>query len=134
MLFSVTFVFFTSLSLALGTLFAAQNLHNHLLQQILHCPLSFFDTTPVGRLINRFSSDVDVVDNTLPMNLRSWITTFYTVGLHLSPIWVCVKLSGIVIQWLPPGVSHNPGENVCYSCVGKSPASVHLSLMVIQRR
>ncbi|CAG2221076.1 ABCC3 [Mytilus edulis] len=41
---------------------ASSKLHQKMLRCIMHCPMSFFDTTPVGRIINRFSSDIDVID------------------------------------------------------------------------
>ncbi|CAC5413633.1 ABC transporter C family member 5,Canalicular multispecific organic anion transporter 1,Multidrug resistance-associated protein 6,Putative uncharacterized protein YKR104W,ABC transporter C family member 8,Multidrug resistance-associated protein 1,Cystic fibrosis transmembrane conductance regulator,ABC transporter C family member 12,ABC transporter C family member 14,Canalicular multispecific organic anion transporter 2,ABC transporter C family member 7,Putative ABC transporter C family member 15,ATP-bindin len=41
---------------------ASSSLHQKMLRCIMHCPMSFFDTTPVGRIINRFSSDIDVID------------------------------------------------------------------------
>lgn len=49
---------------SLGCLFAAQKLHNEFLQ-ILHKPLSFFDTTPIGRILSTFSRDIDILDNCL---------------------------------------------------------------------
>jgi ABC-type multidrug transport system fused ATPase/permease subunit len=49
---------------------AAGHLHQSMLTNILKSPMSFFDTTPSGRIVNRFSSDVAVVDNNLPQTLR----------------------------------------------------------------
>lgn len=57
----------TSLIFAIGCLRAARDLHNKLLNNVLRLPMAFFDTTPLGRILNRFSKDVDVVDNVLPM-------------------------------------------------------------------
>jgi ABC-type multidrug transport system fused ATPase/permease subunit len=54
----------------IGTLNAANILHKKVLQNILRNPGQFFDTTPVGRILSRFSKDIDVLDNTLPGNLR----------------------------------------------------------------
>ena len=41
---------------------ACKVLHENLLNNVLRAPMSFFDTTPVGRIIHRFSKDVDVLD------------------------------------------------------------------------
>ncbi len=38
---------------------AASNLHNTAFHKIMRSPMSFFDVTPVGRTINRFSKDLD---------------------------------------------------------------------------
>jgi ABC-type multidrug transport system fused ATPase/permease subunit len=41
---------------------AASRLHEQLLASILRQPVSFFDRTPTGRILNRFSHDIDQID------------------------------------------------------------------------
>lgn len=57
--FAATKVIFVQLA----GLRAARLLHERMLRMILGAPTSFFDITPVGRIVNRFSSDMELVDN-----------------------------------------------------------------------
>ena len=57
--------FVTFLRAILGAIFgvrASTKLHGNLLSSILHAPLSFFDTTPTGRILSRFSQDLYSID------------------------------------------------------------------------
>lgn len=45
---------------------ACRRLHDGMLDRVLRFPMSFFDVTPSGRIINRFSKDVETLDSTLP--------------------------------------------------------------------
>ena len=65
-----------TITVALTTLNGSKKMHQHLLRRVLQGPMAFFDTTPLGRIVNRFAKDVDVCDNTLPQNLRQWSSTF----------------------------------------------------------
>eukprot|EP00898_Chlorokybus_atmophyticus_P007059 jgi/Chlat1/7354/Chrsp59S06974 len=61
-------VFFRSLQIALGGLRAAKTLQERLMNTVMRLPLVFFDTNPLGRILNRFSKDTDDVDYTLSQN------------------------------------------------------------------
>nr|XP_025746236.1 multidrug resistance-associated protein 7 isoform X2 [Callorhinus ursinus] len=55
---------------AAGTLQAAATLHRRLLCRVLMAPVTFFASTPTGRILNRFSSDVACADDSLPFMLN----------------------------------------------------------------
>jgi ATP-binding cassette subfamily C (CFTR/MRP) protein 1 len=58
---------------------AARSTHDNLLENIMKLPLSFFDTTPLGRIMNRFSKDQYTVDEVLPQSFIVYIRTLFTV-------------------------------------------------------
>lgn len=52
-------------ALAIGSVRAARVLHAGMVTAVLRSPLSFFDTTPHGRVVNRFTQDTQTVDESL---------------------------------------------------------------------
>ncbi|KPM08018.1 ABC transporter sub-family C-like protein 7 [Sarcoptes scabiei] len=69
---SLQIIFLTSgwISIVSGSLHASKSLHRKLLASIAHAPMNFFDTTPIGRILNRFSKDIDVLDNYMQLFIR----------------------------------------------------------------
>lgn len=76
---SVGTTFFSSLIVSLGGLRCSQVLHNALLHSNLRWAMEMFDITPLGRIVNRFSKDIDTIDNVLPFNIRVVISQAYMV-------------------------------------------------------
>ncbi|KAI0541231.1 ABC transporter [Xylaria digitata] len=56
-----------------GGWFAARTLHTNFIKAIMNVPLSWFKTTPVGRIVNRFSRDMASLDTALVGMLRMTI-------------------------------------------------------------
>ncbi|EFR04178.1 canalicular multispecific organic anion transporter 1 [Nannizzia gypsea CBS 118893] len=72
---------------------AGSNLHKDILAVVVNAPLSFFGSTDIGVTINRFSQDIQLVDNELPMALLNWLlTVFLALGqvilIIISSPWV----------------------------------------------
>ncbi|KAJ7517215.1 hypothetical protein O6H91_21G014900 [Diphasiastrum complanatum] len=64
-------------SYAYGGLRAAFHVHEKLLQNIIKAPVSFFDQNPKGRILNRFSSDLYAVDDSLPFTANNLLANVF---------------------------------------------------------
>ena len=60
-----------------GGLAAAAGIHKNMLAAILHAPTSFFDTTPSGQILNRFTMDMKDIDEALVMTLSSALSLIF---------------------------------------------------------
>ncbi|KAI0693122.1 ABC transporter [Cytidiella melzeri] len=77
---------------ALLTNYASMDLHKDAIERVMHAPMSFFETTPLGRIMNRFSKDIDTVDNMLGDSLRMFFST-------LSNILGTIIIIAILLPW-----------------------------------
>ena len=63
---SLLFTLISSFCFYLAALKASENLHDQMTKAVMKAPVLFFDTNPVGRVLNRFSKDVGCMDDILP--------------------------------------------------------------------
>ncbi|XP_074103395.1 multidrug-Resistance like Protein 1 isoform X2 [Cotesia typhae] len=96
------FVLIAQLVMAIGCLQSSKQLHSELLFGILRLPIGFFDTTPSGRLLNRFGKDVDVIDNALPATLRAWL--FCLAGVIATLVVISYSTPIFIAVIVPIGV------------------------------
>lgn len=73
------FSIFCDLFPQIGCLRAAILLHLSLLFGVMRAPLKFFDKTPTGRILARFSKDIDVLDTGLPEQISTVVYCLYEV-------------------------------------------------------
>ncbi|KAG2227320.1 hypothetical protein INT45_004275 [Circinella minor] len=102
------YVLITSLNIIVGTLRfvfiylgglrASRNLYERLLHRVFRAPLRFFDTTPVGRILNRFSKDFETIDSSIPNDIMNFFTTILIVVSIV--IVVCTVVPIFVIPML----------------------------------
>ena len=89
---SIAFTAANSMLFAQAGLAAAGSLHEAMLKRVLRAPLTFFDSTPVGRVLNRFTADVAVLDKDLPSAASS------ASGL-LFRIVATLIVQAIILPW-----------------------------------
>lgn len=83
----------------LGGIRASSLLFRRLLWDVARSPIGFFEQTPVGNLLNRFSKETDIVDVDIPDKLRSLL--IYTFGLLEVSLVVAVATPLAVMAILP---------------------------------
>lgn len=66
-------------ALNMGGLTASVVLHKVLLYGVLHSPMAFFDTHPIGRILGRFSADIEAVDDDLPWDFGEGMYCLFEV-------------------------------------------------------
>ncbi|CAB3994460.1 multidrug resistance-associated 7-like [Paramuricea clavata] len=96
---NTVFTFFRAFLFAYGGVHAAQVIHEKLLKSILRAPISFFDVTPIGRVVNRFSSDTYSIDDSLPFMMNIFMAQLF--GVAGTICITCYGLPWFLVVLLP---------------------------------
>ena len=86
--YEMAMTFITFLLWCLDGRRASEKVHGMLIRALCGAPTRFFDTTPLGRLISRFSKDMNSVDQQLPNMIEVFMGTF--VDLLVALIVICI--------------------------------------------
>ena len=93
------FSFMRAFLFAFGGVVAARAVHQKLLKSVVRGKIVFFDTTPIGQILNRFSSDLSTVDDNLPFILNIFLANLFGV---IGPLAVTVyALPWLLLLLLP---------------------------------
>ncbi|KAI9890890.1 MAG: hypothetical protein M1814_003529 [Vezdaea aestivalis] len=80
-----------------GSLAASFTIHNRLMNAIVRAKFSFFDSTPLGQLMNRFSKDLEAIDQEVaPVAIG-------TLHCFASVVTIVILISAITPAFLIPG-------------------------------
>ena len=71
---------------------SSKNLHNSMFGSVLGTRIRFFDLNPLGRVINRFSKDIGLIDDTIPMTCLDF-GHVNSVLIWLNVSKLCVTLT-----------------------------------------
>ncbi|KAG0040947.1 hypothetical protein BGZ82_005498 [Podila clonocystis] len=88
----------SSLCTILGGLKASRAMHEQLLHKITHAKVRFYDTTPLGRITNRFSSDMSSVDEDVSMGI------YYLFSSVVTLVGIIIIISVNMPVFLIPAV------------------------------
>ncbi len=107
---AVVLTFFKSICIALCCLRGAKLLHIRMLRRVIQAPMRFFDTTPIGRVLNRMSSDTAAIDSNLQSKLMVQVpvgvsSCSNTGSIRDDPYWISRENSG---NLQPPSVRSIP--------------------------
>jgi ABC-type multidrug transport system fused ATPase/permease subunit len=97
---------FHIVTVVLGGARCAKNVFLAMLQSVLIAPVSYFETTPLGRILNRFTYDVEVIDVTLTESMSilmiaaGWFTTGVVVMVSIVPYVALALLPVTTIYWM----------------------------------
>ena len=96
------FILIAVIVITIGTLKASIRLHKDLLSRILCSTMAFFDTTPVGRIINRFSKDMDEIDLMIPTHIKDILSDMFSV---IGTLFVVCYATPIIIAIVIPMIA-----------------------------
>ncbi|XP_042053681.1 ABC transporter C family member 5-like [Salvia splendens] len=125
---SSCFIFIRAVLVATFGLAAAQKLFTKMLRTVFRAPMSFFDSTPAGRILNRVSIDQSVVDLDIPFRLGGFASTTIQllgiVGVMTQVTWQVLLLvvpMAIACLWMQKYYMASSRELVRIVSIQKSP-------------
>lgn len=89
--------------LNLSILAASKSIHEDMIQAMVRSPGSYFDSTPSGTLVNKFSNDLKVIDNLMIfcfINVLEGPAIFFIAVVNLCQINILMILPTIVVVFL----------------------------------
>ncbi|KAH7349425.1 metal resistance protein YCF1 [Plectosphaerella cucumerina] len=111
---------------------ASRKLHERMANAIFRSPMSFFDVTPTGRILNRFSSDIYKVDevlartfNMLFVNVARSAFTLVVISVASPPFIALILPLGLTYYWIQRYYLRTSRELKRLDSVSRSPIYAH---------
>ena len=130
----VVFSFIANLYTTHLGLRAGKKLHENMINKIVYAPMSFFDSTPLGRIQNRFSSDVSEADNSTQFALGLFLgcafemlATLIIVGVQTPYTLVCFVPILTVFYYTQAYFRYSSRELKRLEALSRSPLFSHFS-------
>ncbi|KAI7803545.1 putative multidrug resistance-associated protein 1-like [Triplophysa rosa] len=127
-------IFGTTVAISLGGIIASRHLHLDLLNNVLHSPMSFFESTPSGNLLNRFSKEIDAIDCMIPDGLKMMLGYVFKLLEVCIIVMLATPFAGLIILPLTLLYAFVQSFYVATSCqlrrlesVSRSPIYTHFN-------
>uniref|UniRef100_A0A6Q2XRI0 ABC-type glutathione-S-conjugate transporter n=1 Tax=Esox lucius TaxID=8010 RepID=A0A6Q2XRI0_ESOLU len=127
-------IFGTTVAISLGGIIASRHLHQDLLSNVLRSPMAFFEVTPSGNLLNRFSKEVDAIDCMIPDGLKMMLGYLFKLLEVCIIVLVAMPFAGVVLLPLTLLYAFIQSFYVATSCqlrrleaVSRSPIYTHFN-------
>eukprot|EP00124_Ichthyophonus_hoferi_P000162 Ihof_evm26s5 gene=Ihof_evmTU26s5 len=131
------FTLLRSFLFAYGGLCAARTLHSRILESVMGATMEFFDKTPVGGILNRFSTDVYDVDDALPFILNIFLSqlfsimgSFTVICCGLPPVIIVIPFLSLIYYHLQKYYRHTARELKRLEAITRSPVYGHFSEVI----
>ncbi|ODQ82974.1 hypothetical protein BABINDRAFT_170062 [Babjeviella inositovora NRRL Y-12698] len=79
---------------------ASRELHDRMARAVMRSPMSFFETTPIGRVMNRFSQDMNRVDEGLPRIFAGFFTSCIRAAFTLLVVVSAMPSFAVIVLLL----------------------------------
>lgn len=104
-LFQILFILIARLFCIKMTLASCTYLHDTVLYSIVRSPMQYFITTPIGRIINKMSKDLEVFHNSIPSSFMESISCLslilsLDIIISYSTPWFLVTLAPVFILYM----------------------------------
>ena len=63
---------------AVGSFRSAKMFHSKSFKHMMHAPMKFFESQPIGRIVNRFSRDISIIDSALWLFFVTFVDSITT--------------------------------------------------------
>ncbi|KAG1887345.1 ABC protein [Suillus subluteus] len=100
------FTLFLGAAIDFMSYYVSQSLHHKSVRNVFHASMSFFDTTPMGRILSIFGKDIDSIDNQLPQSMRLLALTLSSVTGSIIIVSILEPYFVIAVFFIVIGYSY----------------------------